>query len=330
MADGDEVDQELRRAALEQLGEHHLHLAGRPRVEVSLRGDDRDPLHLAEREGDRVGLVEQLERVHARPNGVIELVEVERLEYVVDGPHLERRLRQRKLLRGSDRDDGHLRVVSADALQRLETVRAGKPEIEEHDVRVVLTQRGKSILRVAGLAHAVPLLREVVGQERADPRLVIDDQNLPPASQALPQPPPCTRRARRDRRVGHPTRVAPGRDAFGIRARHFGRSRHRLGSPLGAIGTANRSRCKQGASLYPLGLPHDARHRQHLETQIEVRWCHADIRCCRGTGPIDPEPGPRRGSASRPTSLLAHRRGSRPASGLPPTAEEPQRGVMDR
>ena len=249
VADGDEIDQELRRAALNQLGEHHLHLAGRPRVEVPLRGDDRDPLYLAEREGDRIGLVEQLERVHARPNGVIELVEVERLEHIVDGPHLECRLRQRELLRASDGDDGHLRVVSADALQHLETVLAGKPEIEKHDVRMVVAHCGEGVLRVAGLPHTVPLFREVVGQQRADPRLVVNDQDLPPASQALPQPPPRAQRARGGRRVRRPQRVAPEGDAFGIRARQFGWLRHRPGSLWVVLETASRSKCKQGASV---------------------------------------------------------------------------------
>jgi hypothetical protein len=57
--------------------------------------------------------------------------------------------------------------------------------------------------------------------------------------------------------------------------------------------------------VYPLGLLDDARRRQLFETQIEVRGCHADMRCCRGTRPTVPLPSLTRKAANGLTSPLA-------------------------
>ena len=115
--------------------------------------------------------------LHCPQHQVAELVGIDRLGDVVEGPVLQRPHRRIHGGEGRDHDHGGLRVDLAELLLELHAVHAGHLDVQQHHLVAVLLhgpQRFRGVLR---RLHFVTVLAEPLAEGVAGRKLVVHDQD---------------------------------------------------------------------------------------------------------------------------------------------------------
>ena len=107
-----------------------------------------------------------------------QLARVERLGQVVVGAELEPDDLVDVVALGGEHDDRRVGALGqrADAAADLEPVDAGEHDVEQHHVEVALLQRGQPALPVAGDGDVDLVLTEILGHERSELGVVVDEE----------------------------------------------------------------------------------------------------------------------------------------------------------
>src|SRR5258705_1548825 len=138
------------------------------------------------RRGSRVGLVDHARE--ARGHGPIEIVEVERLGHVVERAERQGLAGEADCFVGGHHDDGHAVGQLANAAQDLDAVQAGHAHVEQDEVGAAAANGAERLEAARRRLDGVPLRREVLGQDLAYRRFVIDDQDPPKGHYSLSYP----------------------------------------------------------------------------------------------------------------------------------------------
>ena len=125
------------------------------------------------------------------PHAGDQLSRVERFDHVVVGAGVQQA--HDLFLRVAHRKDDHRdRGPRAQLAERLRAIPVRKPEVKEHDVRLLAQHHPESLLRRGRIMHDKPLRLEAHPEEAADLHLVVDDERhgghddgIPPSTAML-------------------------------------------------------------------------------------------------------------------------------------------------
>ena len=112
----------------------------------------------------------------ARADEFAQLLQLQRLEEVVEGPELHRLDGCVRRPVAGDEDDRDLGVALMDAAEDVQTGEVGQRQIQEHDVGVVLGDHGQPFRRRGRRQHGDVRLLKAPSEGIEDSRLIIDHE----------------------------------------------------------------------------------------------------------------------------------------------------------
>jgi hypothetical protein len=124
----------------------------------------------------------QLQRL---ADGQLQLVAVERLADVMEGPRLHGLHGRFDGPEGCEDDDLDAGVKLSHLFHHLQAIHAGHPDIREDEIRALLPQKLQALLATGGGQDGVTFLGEVVLQDPPQAFVIVDDEDLDPLH-------PCT------------------------------------------------------------------------------------------------------------------------------------------
>ncbi len=106
-----------------------------------------------------------------------ELLCIDRLEQVPEGAELDRLHRGGELRRAGDEDDRHLQAALAHGPQEAHAVHPGQRQIGDDRVELHPLEQRERVLTVRGGVHREAGVVQHVGEDPAEPRIVVHDEH---------------------------------------------------------------------------------------------------------------------------------------------------------